>query len=124
MIAELAGCGRLLNLLRLSISSNKQTTYAGRLERLPVGGGNGHGALLLASNGVTAEGDNASLLVAGQLLLMTTTGSELIVARANSARFEEVKRYTIAESAVWAHPAVTGRAIVVKDVDKLICWAI
>jgi outer membrane protein assembly factor BamB len=70
------------------------------------------------------QGDNASLLISGPLLLMTTTSSELIVARANPARFDEVKRYTIAESAVWAHPAVSGRAIVVKDVDKLICWTI
>ena len=70
------------------------------------------------------QGDNASLLIAGPLLLMATTNSELIVARANPARFEEVKRYTIAESAVWAHPAVSGRSIVVKDVDKLICWTI
>jgi hypothetical protein len=70
------------------------------------------------------QGDNASLLIAGQLLLMTTTGSDLIVARANPARYDEVKRYTIAESAVWAHPAVSGRALVVKDVDKLICWTI
>lgn len=70
------------------------------------------------------EGDNASILAAGQVLLLSTTNGELIVARANPARFEELKRYRIAESAVWAHPAVAGRLIVVKDVDKLICWTL
>jgi len=33
-----------------------------------------------------------------------------------------VRRYQIAESAVWAHPAITGGSIIVKDVDKVICW--
>ncbi|MBA3270125.1 MAG: PQQ-like beta-propeller repeat protein [Acidobacteria bacterium] len=68
------------------------------------------------------EGENASLMVAGPLLLLSTTNAELIVARADAAKFDEVKRYTVAGSAVWAHPAIAGTAILVKDVDKLICW--
>ena len=55
---------------------------------------------------------------------MSTTNAELIVARASTTRFEEVKRYTVADSAVWAHPAIVGRLIVVKDVEKLICWEV
>jgi outer membrane protein assembly factor BamB len=70
------------------------------------------------------EGENASVVAAGDLLLLSTTNSELLVARANPAKFEELKRYRLAESAVWAHPAVFGRTIVVKDVDKLICWGL
>jgi outer membrane protein assembly factor BamB len=68
------------------------------------------------------EGDNASIVRAGDLLLLSTTNAELIVARASSAAFEEVKRYTIADSAMWAHPAYAGRLIAVKDVDRLIVW--
>ena len=68
------------------------------------------------------EAENASIVRAGDDLLMSTTNSELIVARANPARFEEVKRYSIANSAVWAHPAYAGRTIIVKDVDTLIAW--
>ena len=68
------------------------------------------------------EAENASIVRAGDYLLMTTTNSELVVAKANPARFEEVKRYTVADSATWAHPAFTGRTIIVKDVDKLIAW--
>jgi outer membrane protein assembly factor BamB len=69
------------------------------------------------------EGDNASFIRAGDWLLIATTNSELIVARASAARFEEVTRYTVADSATWAHPAVAGRTIVVKDVDRLIVWS-
>ena len=68
------------------------------------------------------EADNASIVRAGDVLLFSTTNSELIVAKPSATAFEEVKRYTIADSATWAHPAFTGRTIVVKDVDKLIVW--
>jgi outer membrane protein assembly factor BamB len=70
------------------------------------------------------EGENASLIAAGPFLLLSTTGAELIVARPNPAKFEEVRRYTVADSAVWAHPALAPRAVLVKDVDKLICWSL
>jgi hypothetical protein len=55
---------------------------------------------------------------------MATTNNELIVARANPAAYEEVKRYVVADSAMWAHPAFTGRTIIVKDVDKLTAWTL
>ena len=66
--------------------------------------------------------ENASIVRAGEYLLLATTNSELIVARASTTAFEEVKRYTVADSAMWAHPAFSGRTIAVKDVDKLIVW--
>lgn len=68
------------------------------------------------------QAENASIVRAGEYLLMGTTNSELVVVRANPARFEEVRRYTVADSAMWAHPAFAGRTIIVKDVDKLIAW--
>jgi outer membrane protein assembly factor BamB len=70
------------------------------------------------------EGENASLIAAGSLLLLSTTNAELIVARADPAKYEEVRRYKVADSAVWAHPAVAPRALLVKDVDKLIYWSL
>jgi outer membrane protein assembly factor BamB len=69
------------------------------------------------------EAENASIVRAGEWLLLSTTNSELIVARASRARYEEVKRYAIANSAMWAHPAYAGRTIIVRDVDKLVAWA-
>jgi outer membrane protein assembly factor BamB len=70
------------------------------------------------------EGENASLMAGGSFLLLSTTNAELIVARPNSTKFEEIRRYTIAPSAVWAHPALARGALLVKDVDKLICWSL
>jgi outer membrane protein assembly factor BamB len=70
------------------------------------------------------EAENASLLVAGPLLLAGTTNAELIVARPGMDGLGEVRRYQVADSAVWAHPAVAGNRILVKDVDKLIVWAV
>lgn len=69
------------------------------------------------------EGDNASMMRGGPWVLASTTEGELVVARANPLKYEEVRRYRIADSAVWAHPAISGRSIIVKDVDKLICWS-
>ena len=69
------------------------------------------------------EGENASLIAAGSLLLLSTTNAELIVARANPAKFEEVRRYTVAASPVWAHTALAPRTLLVKDADKLIAWS-
>jgi outer membrane protein assembly factor BamB len=73
--------------------------------------------------GKAREADNASIVRAGNFLLLSTTNSELIVAKPSATAFEEVKRYTIADSATWAHPAFAGRNIIVKDVDKLIVWS-
>ena len=67
-------------------------------------------------------GEHASMLGSRSWLLASTTDGTLVVARANPQKYEEVRRYQIAQSALWAHPAITGRSIIVKDVDKVICW--
>ena len=69
------------------------------------------------------EGENASMLGNRSWLLASTTDGNLVVARANPQKYEEVRRYRIAQSAVWAHPAITSTSIIVKDADKLICWS-
>jgi outer membrane protein assembly factor BamB len=69
------------------------------------------------------EGDNASLLASAGLLLAVTTEGELVIARQNPKAFELVKRYTVAESPVWAHPAPAGRGVVIKDVSALTSWS-
>ena len=69
------------------------------------------------------EGENASMLGSRSWLLASTTDGNLVVARANPQKYEEVRRYQIAQSALWAHPAITGNSIIVKDVDKVICWS-
>ena len=69
------------------------------------------------------DAENASFMTAGSVLLVSTTNSELIVLRAHLEKFEELRRYTVADSAMWAHPAFAQGVMLVKDVDKLVCWA-
>lgn len=69
------------------------------------------------------EGENAAMLTAGDLVFAMTTEGELVVMRANPNQFDAVKRYTVADSAVWAHPVLIGNGLVVKDVETLAYWA-
>ena len=68
------------------------------------------------------EGENAALLAAGEVLLATTTEGELVVARRDRSKFDVIKRYTIADSPVWAHPAPAGRGLLIKDAEKITYW--
>ena len=68
------------------------------------------------------EGENAALIAAGDLLLATTTEGELVVARRDPSKFDVQKRYTIADSPVWAHPVPAGRGILIKDAEKIAYW--
>jgi outer membrane protein assembly factor BamB len=75
------------------------------------------GQLSWASKG--REGDNAVVLAAGQYLLLLTDGAELIVARTDPKQFEIVKKYSVAQSPTWAHPAITGNRVLIKDATTL-----
>lgn len=68
------------------------------------------------------EGDNASMFGSRQWLLASTTEGVLVVAQSSPLKYDEVRRYRITPSALWAHPAVTAASLVVKDVDRVICW--
>ena len=70
------------------------------------------------------ETENAALIrVTGYTLIQTTEG-ELIVARDSVTAFDVVKRYDIAESSTWAHPALVGNQLFVRDVNSLTLWII
>jgi len=61
---------------------------------------------------------------AGDVVLALTTDATLIVARPDNAGLNEVTRYDVAEGATWAHPALVGRQIFVKDVEHLSAWEV
>jgi len=69
------------------------------------------------------EGENASILGSRSWLIVSTTDGNLVVARTNPRKYEEVRRYQVTQSALWAHPAITDNSIIVKDVGKVICWS-
>jgi outer membrane protein assembly factor BamB len=68
------------------------------------------------------EGENAAIVTTDGLMMAVTTEGELIVARTSPKAFDVVKRYTVAESPVWAHPAPVDRGVVIKDADTLAYW--
>ncbi len=65
------------------------------------------------------EGDNAALVASGDLLIATTTEGELVIARASPTAFEVVKRYTVADSPIWAHPVPAAGGVLIKDAETL-----
>ena len=69
------------------------------------------------------EAENAAILSAGSLVLILKNDGELIAARAGAKAFEPIRRYTVADSETWAHPAPLGaRGILIKDFDSLALW--
>ena len=70
------------------------------------------------------ETENAALIrVPGHTLIQTTEG-ELIVAKDSTTGFEVVKRYDVADSSTWAHPALVGNQLYVRDANSLTAWTI
>ena len=67
------------------------------------------------------QGDNAALVAAGDLLLATTTDGELVVMR-QGRTYSLIREYTLADSPIWAHPALAGSSILIKDADSLSSW--
>ena len=67
---------------------------------------------------------NAAVLHAGDVLFLLKDNGELVVARANAARFDPLQTYTVAESATWAQPTVSGNRLFVKDVSSLTLWSL
>jgi len=48
----------------------------------------------------------------------------LIVAKAGGADFEQLPRYTVANSPTWANPLISGKHILVKDAETLMLWSV
>jgi len=57
-------------------------------------------------------------VAAGGVLALLTDG-ELIVFEAGGAAFKVLRRYTVAETPTWAHLAVVGDGVLVKDAGSL-----
>jgi outer membrane protein assembly factor BamB len=74
--------------------------------------------------GQPRQASNTAIVKADNLLLLLNDDGELIVARGSKSGFEPLKRYTVADSATWAQPAVSGHRIFVKDVTSLSLWTL
>jgi outer membrane protein assembly factor BamB len=67
-------------------------------------------------------GTNAALQRAGENLLVLTTDGELIVARRNPEKFEELNRYKVADSETWAQPVLLKDAVIIRTSDAVTRW--
>ncbi|HXG66387.1 MAG TPA: PQQ-binding-like beta-propeller repeat protein [Blastocatellia bacterium] len=70
------------------------------------------------------EGRNAAVLSAGKEVLFFTDDADLVVAKKSAKGLETVAKYTVADSAVWSHPVLLDKQILVKDSATLTLWAI
>jgi len=76
------------------------------------------GTLKWATEGRAA--DHASILLTPAHVVVLTTGGELVLVKRSAAKYEEERRYSVADSATWAVPIVTKDALVVRDASGVI----
>jgi outer membrane protein assembly factor BamB len=74
--------------------------------------------------GPPRQATNTAVVKADAVVLLLNDNAELIVARASQTAFEPLKRYTVANSATWAQPTLSGKRIFVKDVNSLTLWTV
>ena len=68
---------------------------------------------------------NAAITRSGNLLLVLKDDGQLMVGRGTPGQpFEPIKTYTVATSATWAPPVISGNRIFVKDVETLALWTL
>jgi hypothetical protein len=62
------------------------------------------------------------LVARGSSVFSLTTDSELHIFGATRKGLEPLRKYTVADSPTWAHPAILGNRVLVKDRDSLALW--
>ncbi len=72
--------------------------------------------------GQPREAENTALVKAGNLLFLLNDDATLTVANASRIGFEPIARYTVADSATWAQPAISSDRMFVKDAASLSRW--
>ena len=68
------------------------------------------------------QAENAAIVKAGEMLFVLEDDAELILGRASRTGFKEVRRYTVAETATWAQPTISGNRVFVKDASSVTLW--
>jgi outer membrane protein assembly factor BamB len=69
------------------------------------------------------QGDNAAFIVAGDRLLVLNVGGDLLAGRIGAEPFQPEKTYEVAASTTWAHPALLGDRLLIKDKTRLTLWS-
>jgi hypothetical protein len=74
--------------------------------------------------GKPRQATNTAVVRSGDVLFLLNDNAELIVAKGNRTAVDTLKTYTVADSATWAQPAISGNRVVVKDASSLVLWTI
>ena len=67
-------------------------------------------------------GTNAAIQSAGSNLVVLTTDGELLIVRRTPEKYDELKRYKVAESQTWAHPVLVPGGVLIRDAAALTLW--
>ena len=80
------------------------------------------GKTLWACDG--SKGENVSLYDVGAFVLAFDAGGDLTVFEKVAAGLKETAKYEVADSAVWASPAISGQRLLVKGAETLTLWEV
>jgi outer membrane protein assembly factor BamB len=70
------------------------------------------------------QAGNAAIVKAADFLFVLTDDGQLAIARSTPGGYEPLKKYTVADSATWAPPVISGNRVFVKDVSTLALWTL
>jgi outer membrane protein assembly factor BamB len=70
------------------------------------------------------QAGNAAIVRAGNLLFVLKDDAELMIARSTPGAFAPMKTYTVADSATWPAPAISGNRIFVRDLSAIALWTV
>jgi outer membrane protein assembly factor BamB len=69
-------------------------------------------------------GEHASLIARGNEVLVFREDGSLLVGKVSLDGFETIRRYGVGGSLMWAHPAILGDRIIVRDGDRIAVYGV
>jgi outer membrane protein assembly factor BamB len=70
------------------------------------------------------QAENAAIVRADDAVISLEDDGHLLVGRVSGSQFQELKRYTLTDTATWAAPVLSGNRIFVKDASTLQLWTV
>ena len=70
------------------------------------------------------QAGNAAIIRSGDYLFVLKDDGQLMVARSTPGGFDPLKTDTVADSATWAPPVISGNRVFVKDLSTLALWTL
>jgi len=65
------------------------------------------------------EGEHASIFLTPGHVVFLTNSADLVVARRTSAKFEQLRRYHLADAETWAMPVLLSDGLVIRDATSV-----